>query len=54
MRYCTPKIPEMYARLTWCRAVFGKENEDITWQRIKGRIYFQRQQDLTYFLLRWA
>jgi hypothetical protein len=54
MRYHTPKIPEMYARLTWCRQVFGEHNENITWQRIKGRIHFRRQQDLTCFLLRWT
>jgi hypothetical protein len=54
MRYGSPKIPEMYARLSWCRAVFGEENENITWRRVRGRIYFKREQDLLMFMLRWS
>lgn len=54
MRYCSPKIPEMYARLVWCRATFGEENEGCTWQRQRGRIHFRREQDLNWFMLRWA
>ena len=54
MRHCSDKIPEMYARLVWCRSVFGEENEGITWQRVKGRIHFAREHDLIWFKLRWV
>jgi len=54
MRYCTLKIPEMYARLVWCRTVFGKESEDVTWRRDRGIIRFLKEQDLLLFTLRWA
>lgn len=54
MIYRSNKIPEMYARLVWCRATFGKENENVTWQRVLGRIHFRREQDLLMFTLRWG
>ena len=54
MRYRTPKIPEMWARLVWCRAIFGEDSENVAWQRIRGRIYFRREQDLSWFMLRWC
>ncbi len=54
MRYRSAKIPEMYARLVWCRRVFGEETEGITWQRERGRICFIDEQDLLLFILRWA
>ncbi len=54
MKYRSQKIPEMWARLEWCRSIFGIENENITWCRKKGRIHFLREQDLLLFILKWS
>jgi hypothetical protein len=53
MKYRTQKIPEMWARLEWCRTIFGPENENVIWYRRRGRIHFLREQDLILFSLRW-
>lgn len=62
--YRSPKMPEAYARVQWCREKFGKSFgdhrpatnwswTDMRWYRQGGYIFFKNEEDLTLYLLRW-
>mgnify|MGYP003350691702 CR=1 FL=1 len=65
MWYRSPKMPEAYARVQWCRQVFGNSFgesrpkkgwkwNDMRWYRNGGYIFFKQQEDLVLYLLRWS
>lgn len=45
------KMPEAYARVEWCKKNLG---EDGTWWRHKGHLYFRREKDYFFYVLRWG
>ena len=58
MKYYRAKMPEAYARIEWCKKVFG--DIDYTgyvpgrrWYRKRGHLYFRNEQDYMFYRLRW-
>jgi hypothetical protein len=64
MSYFKVKIPEAYARVKWCREIFGRPFQDLPkesrqwqnmrWYRNKGYIYFREEKDYVWYMLRWG
>jgi hypothetical protein len=64
MWHPSPKMPEAWARVEWCRKNFGASggvdgryrpsDGHRRWYRSGGRLYFRNEKDLLLYLLRWA
>ena len=63
--YRSPKMPEAYARMQWCRKQFGPpfggnraekgwKWTDMRWHRNGGYLFFKEERDLVLYLLRWS
>jgi hypothetical protein len=48
------KMPEAYARVEWCKKIFGETNYDQEWWRDRGYVCFRNKQDYMLYLLKWA
>lgn len=48
------KMPEAYARVEWCRKIFGESGDGKRWYRYRGYLYFYSKDDYLLYLLRWA
>jgi hypothetical protein len=64
MTYYKAKIPEAWARVQWCKEVFGRPFQDLPpeqrqwnnmrWYRNKGYLYFRDAEDFMIYVLRWG
>lgn len=54
MTYYRAKMPEAFARLEWCRQIFGEAEFKGTWWRNRGYVCFRNKSDYLLYLLRWA
>lgn len=51
--YKKVKLTEAYARVEWCKQVFGKESHGGIWWRRHGHLYFTDEKSYTWYMLRW-
>lgn len=48
------KMPEAYARVEWCKQIFGDDEYGQKWWRNRGYVCFRNESDYLLYLLRWA
>ena len=48
------KMPEAYARIEWCREIFGETGYGKKWWRNRGYVCFRYEPDYMLYLLRWS
>jgi hypothetical protein len=48
------KMPEAFARIEWCKKIFGEINYDQKWWRDRGYVCFRNKQDYMLYLLKWT
>lgn len=64
MKYFKVKMPEAYARVEWCKKMFGRPFQDLPneqrkwnnmrWYRNKGYLYFREEKDYIWYQLTWS
>jgi hypothetical protein len=48
------KLPQAWARMQWCRSVFGPDQKGGNWWRHRGHLYFRNSNDHLLYLLKWS
>lgn len=48
------KMPEAFARIEWCKKIFGETDYDQEWWRDRGYVCFRNKQDYMLYLLKWT
>ena len=60
--YRSPKMPQAWARMEWCRQMFGpsaddqteQEQHEVRWNRVRGFLFFKHESDFVLYMLRWT